>query len=348
MRILYLSYSRLENSVNAVYLRGLQQNGTTVLAYQIDRRGLAGYCQALRYGRINQAVDWVMIGYESPELVVLAKLFSRQPIIFNALCSTYERIVLARGLANRFSLKTLYYWLLDWLAVHCANLVMLESNQQLAYWQKLFRVTPAKLFRAWTGVDEGRFFYDPAVAKLPRFTVVFRGYLIPESGAEYLVEAAQYLRPEPIDIIMLANGPTLAQLQQRGAALGLTNLQFVTGYQASARLRRIMQQCHLSIGQLSAHARLTRTIPHKCYEALALGLPYLTAANAGVLELLTPGENCLTCRPADPCDLAERISWAKNHPVELARIAQQGRQLFQDRLTAKHLARALLNRLSSS
>lgn len=103
----------------------------------------------------------------------------------------------------------------------------------------------------------------------------------------------------------------------------------------------------MSLGQLGNHPRLIRTIPHKAYESLAMGLPYLTAANKGILELLKDGETCVVCNPADPNSLAEKILWAKNNWQELERIAERGHNLFIDKLAPQILAAELLESIKS-
>ena len=108
-----------------------------------------------------------------------------------------------------------------------------------------------------------------------------------------------------------------------------------------------MQKCHLSLGQLSDHIRLTRTLPHKIYETLSMNLPYLTAPSAGVLELLVSNETCILCNSADERSLAEKIVWAKNNTQEIGRIAENGYKLYQYRLRSQVLAKNLLDKVST-
>ena len=166
--------------------------------------------------------------------------------------------------------------------------------------------------------------------------------MLPEAGAEYAVRAAKILEKEDIKVVMHANDQELPKIKKLIDELRPANFQLITEFLSDIDLRNLMQKCHLSLGQLSGHPRLQRTIPHKAYESLALRLPYLTADNKGVMELLKPGENCLVCRPADPQSLAEQILWAKAHPYELEQIAENGYRLYQEKLTAKTLAGELL------
>jgi len=348
MKILYLSKSRIEYSVNAVYIKGLEQNGVNVTCFYASRKWMRSYFEAINFlKKEGQGSDIVVVGYDSPGFVVLARLFGKKKVVYNALCSVYERLIVSRNLAPRFSLRAFYYWLLDFFAVRSANLVMLESKSQMDYFKKLFLVPDKKLFRAWTGVDEDRFYLDPAIKKNDIFTVIFRGVLMPEAGGEFVVRAAKILENQPIQFIMAGDGMELNKVKNLIAELKPQNLKLITDFLSYDKLRIMMQKSHLSLGQLSNHERLERTIPHKCYESLVMGLPYLTASNTGILELLTPDETCLICNPADAKSLAEEILWAKNHPREIEMIAENGYQLYQTKLKSNILARNLLDRISA-
>ena len=71
-------------------------------------------------------------------------------------------------------------------------------------------------------------------------------------------------------------------------------------------LNEKMLSCHVSLGQLANNQRLSRTLPCKLFESLALGLPYLTGRNAGVLELLKENETCLIVESESPNELAKK------------------------------------------
>lgn len=342
--ILYLSYSKLKNSVNAVYIKGLVKNGKKIEAYEI--KSLKDFILAARLA-FGGGYEFIIVGYDSPQLVTFCRLFTRKKIIYNALCSVYERLIVARGLHPKFSLHATYYWLLDFFAVSSANLVMLETNAQIDYFAKLFKFTKSKFIRAWTGTDEDNFFYDASVNKFSTFTVLFRGALVPEAGTEYVVKTAKILESEDVKFIMLSGGLLLNKINKLIEELNPNNLELRSDLLSAEELRILMQKCHLSLGQLSDHLRLERTVPHKAYESLALKLPYLTASNRGVLELLRDGETCITCKPVDSKSLAEKVLWANNHQRELEQIAENGYRLYTENLTPQVLANRLLLAIKS-
>src|SRR3989344_5778028 len=111
MRISYFSHSRLKNSVNAVYIKGLIQNGCNLETYKTSQ-SVSGYFGILKTISSNKP-DLIMVGYDSPQLVIFCRLFTRKKIIYNALCSVYERLIISRALARPFSPRAIYYWLID-------------------------------------------------------------------------------------------------------------------------------------------------------------------------------------------------------------------------------------------
>lgn len=345
-KIIYISSTRLDYSLNSVCIKGLNENGVEVVGFYVKGGGIRGLIKtASFYLRNSSNIDAVMVGYDSPVLVVLFRLFCRKQIVYNAVLSVYERMIVSRELASRFSVKAVYYWLIDFVAVHFANLIMVETNHQSDYFKKLFKVSGKKIYRSWIGTDEDNFFYDSTIPKFNVFTVLFRGALMPEAGVEYVIKAAKILEDKNIKFIIIGGGILLGKTRELINKLKPKNLEHIADFMPHDTLRATMQMSHLSLGQFSDHDRLTRTIPHKAYESLAMKLPYLTASNTGILELLTPDKTCLTCNPADVKSLAEKILWVKDNYFMMEKIAENGYKLYQDKLRSGILAKNLLDKM---
>ncbi|MFA4872444.1 MAG: glycosyltransferase family 4 protein [Patescibacteria group bacterium] len=346
MTMLYIGFAQPHTSIDGVYLRGLRENGIEVIDYFFPQKSLARYWQILSaYFKQRHSVDIICAGYASPHVVIWLRLWSRKKIVYNALCSEYERKIISRNLASTHSVKAIYYWLLDILACWCADLIMVESAHQKAFFEKKFHVPGGKLMVAWTGTDDKKFHFDPQSKKFDDFTVLFRGRLLPEAGGDIVVKAAKILEGKGIKVLMLANGIELEKIQKLIHELQPQNLELKTEYLTEDELIALMLRCHVSLGQLSSHERLERTIPHKAYESLCLRLPYLTARNPAIIEIVKEGETCIACNPDDPEDLAEKILWFRDHPKEREEIAERGYRLYHERFTPQALAAALLNEL---
>lgn len=347
-KIIYISYTRLDYSLNAVYLNGLRQNGVELLCFKLPSKGISGHFKALKFVRENSTdSDALIVGYDSSVLAIFIRMFYWKKIVYCAVLPVYERLILSRGLATPWSPKGIYYRIIDILAFNFSDLVMVESNRQIDRINKAYFVPRKKLLRVWIGVDENNFFYDPNIEKLPVFTVIFRGALMPEAGAEFMVQAAKILEKDNINFIMLAGGMLLGEVKKTIKELGPKNLELNSNLLSYEELRMVMQKCHLSLGQLSDHPRLSRTIPHKVYESLIMKLPYLTASNKGILELVKDGETCLTCEPANAKSLADKILWIKNNYQLAENVAQNGYVFYQNEFSSIVLAKKLLDKIEA-
>lgn len=348
MKIIYISRTRLNYSLNSVYINGLQQNGIEVLRFKLPSGWPKSYLAALGFILKNgSSSDCMIVGYDSSSLAVFLRLFYPKKMIYCAVLPIYERLIVSRNLAGHFSLKRAYYWLIDFLAFRLSDLTMMESNHQIDHVSKFYFVPKKKFVRSWIGVDEEHFFFNSQAQKLSRFTVLFRGAMMPEAGAEYVIQAAKILEKEDVGFIMLGGGMLLDKMKKMVEEAQLSNLELRSDLLSYEELRTVMQKCHLSLGQLSDHVRLTRTVPHKAYETLAMKLPYMTAANKGILELLKDKETCITCIPADTDSLANKILWVKNNYSEAAIVAENGYNFFTNELKPAILAKKLLNKITN-
>lgn len=345
MRFCYINTTKTPPPRDAVYLRGLEENGCEIL-YCND--GSSTFLKKTRqivkkHQRVKNNYDILWVGYTAHTLVPLARLISRKKVIFNALGSLYEGIIISRQQAVPFSLKAAYCWLVDFLAFHCASVSLVESEAQKKWLMEKFFLQDNKLIVALTGVDDNLFSYEPNIVKSAVFTVLFRGGFLPESGIEYAIGAARILKNEDIEFRILGRGQMENKVREILASFDSKNIEWISQKLEQNELRRLTQECHLSLGQLSDHERLTRTIPHKTFESIAMRIPYLTARNKGILELLKENETCFCCNPADAQDLARKILEIKNNPVLAAQIAENAYQLYLRELTPKTLAKKVLD-----
>ncbi|PJE51038.1 MAG: hypothetical protein COV29_02065 [Candidatus Yanofskybacteria bacterium CG10_big_fil_rev_8_21_14_0_10_36_16] len=346
MTILYLNFTKNIHARDAVYLNGLKENGVKIIECIDSTPGWGKYKRLYKeIKKRNNNYDFVMVGYTGHVLVPLAKLASQKPIIFNALASLYEGIIISRSQASKLSFKSLYVWLIDFISFRLSKIVLVESNAQRIFLSKKFLLPPQKFLVTWTGVDENEFKYNPEIKKISDFTVLFRGGFLPESGIEYAIEAAEILKGEDVKFRILGSGQMENLVKQKLNSFDSKNVEWIKEKLPMKELITKMQECHLSLGQLSNHDRLKRTIPHKAFESLALKLPYLTARNEGVMELLEENKTCLACNPADPHDLAKKILWVKTHKTEVEKITETGYDLLHIKLSPCILAKKLLNNL---
>ena len=70
--------------------------------------------------------------------------------------------------------------------------------------------------------------------------------------------------------------------------------------------------------------------PFALLEAMAAGLPVVTAATGGIPEAIEHNVHGLLTRPGDSCELLEALRWALRHPEAMQTMAHQAQQQAQN------------------
>jgi len=336
------------SSRNKVYIEGLRKNSVKVLECRdLSPFFLRRYWRLLKkLWKIKNKYDVLIVGHPGHTVVPLARLISRKKIVFNALCSLSEVKFTSRNLYADQPLKRkiskVFTYLVDWLAFHSADLVLVETNEQKKALFKKFRLSPKKLKRVFTGVNSENFYFDPKIEKRGKFTVVFRGMFLPEAGVKYVLEAAKILEKHDVYFLIIGSGFLEKDIKRQIKKLKLKNLKLITKFLSCGKLREKMLSCHLSLGQFEKNKRVKRTIPHKAFESLALKLPFITGRSASVGEILENGKSCLFVNLADAKGIAKAILRLKNNKKLRQKIARKGHQFYKRNLTAKILAKGLI------
>ncbi|OGZ33178.1 MAG: hypothetical protein A2V69_01460 [Candidatus Portnoybacteria bacterium RBG_13_40_8] len=354
LTVCYFGFYEPDFSRNQVYIDGLKKNGVEVVeCNDFSKSKFLKYRNLYReHWKIRKKYDLMIVSHiwrttnlSDHFAVPFAKLISRKKIIHNAMCSNYEAAILCREVAKQGSFRAKLYWMADYLACHYASLILVETEEQKKFYIKNFKINEKKCIRMWTGANDKDFFIEP-VNKNEKFTVVLRGGLLPETGIEYVLKAAKKLEDEGVNFLILGWAKTEKiekNIEEIMRNKGPKNLKFITEYLPLENLRKTMLSHHASLGQFGNHERIERTIPHRAFESLALGLPYITAEAAGVKELLTNRVNCLFVKRANPNDLAEKILELRDSPELRKKIAENGYKLYKEKLTPKVLGEELLS-----
>ena len=348
VRICYFGTYNPAFSRNKIYIEGLRRNNIKVIECRdLSPFFLERYWKLLaKLWKIKNRYDILIVGYPGHTVVPFAKLISRKKVVFDALCSLSEVKFISRDLyANqpiKRKISEIFTYLVDWLAFHLADLVLIETDQQKKILFKKFKLSPKKCKRAFTGVDSENFYFDPKIKKRRKFTVLFRGGFLPEAGIRYILKAARILEKHNVNFLIIGSGFLEEDIKRQIKKLKLENLELNTKFLFPKKLRERMLSCHVSLGQFEKNERLKRTIPHKAFESLALKLPYVTGRAVGVEEILEDGKSCLFVNLADAKDLARAILGLKNNKSLRKKIAGEGHKFYKKNLTAEVLAKKLI------
>ena len=347
-RVCYFGIYPLRFPRDIVYLRGLEQKGVSTLPCIDSAKGWRKYWNLYQKHRLlKDEYDILFVTYLSSAAAILASLISKRPIIYNALNSTYESIVLERAECRRFSLKGIGYWCLDFLSFHGADITLVESDEQKAFIRKTFFVSESKLQRMWTSADERDFFPDPSVTQREKFTAIFRGQLAPFVGIEHVVDAARILEKEGVDVIIRGWGMLTPKVKEMIARYKLTNVTLMTEYQTAKEMRELMLSCHVSLGQFADHERAERTIANKSFETIAVGMPFITGDLAANRELFTNEKDALLVAVSSAQAIADAVIRLRDDMSLRKKLAAGGHALFLQQASVGVLGEQLLRTFSS-
>lgn len=340
MRVLFLTIMDENYSRTWTYFSSLKNSGVDCRYIKINPESIL---RDLRFAKKNnQNLRLVIvIGSASQLLTVPAVLFFRQKVFLDAGWSLFESTMVNSQRRGTLWKNVVKSYIIDFFASRFSSKIFLESDSQVKWYRRIFLTSKKKCVTLFTGLDEIDFL--PTISEVgPKdkpFTVVFRGKDNDEAGLEILAMATQMLSKQNIDFIVLS------QLKG-GRAQFSSRTQLISDYFTSKReLARFLAKGDLSLGQLSDHKRLRRTIPHKAYESAFLGIPYLTARNKGILEIFREDEEVFCFTPGSAEDLAKKISFLSVNKDLLENSARNIRFKYERELNQKLLGKKFLEEL---
>lgn len=356
--VLYFGIFDKEFSRNKVYSEGLVKNGINVIFCTDQTKGLIKYLILFKkLFSLRNSYDAMIVGYPGYIVVPFARIFSiiisvlsiskQKPIFFDAMCSFYEAQIISRDAYRGIPLRIQYVKAIDWISTRCADKVFVESNPQKEYFVNTLGVRDDKVVVVYTGVDEDKFSNRMEVAKSKDFTVLFRGRITKEAGLKYVLEAIEILRNEDIKFLIIGFGwgKAVEEFNSLLSKMKTNNLVYISKHLPNDELNNLMLSCNVSLGQFGDDERLKRTIPHKAYESLVLGLPYITSRSEGVLDIFRDRVNCIMVHGTDSKDLALKIIELKNSPALVNELISNGKKLYQESLSADKIVKPIIKLL---
>jgi glycosyltransferase involved in cell wall biosynthesis len=219
--------------------------------------------------------------------------------------------------------------------------LMLAWHRQLKTYQELVDCSVAA-----TEFSRGRFiaagFNSNKIVVKPNFVdpdpgpreqvgeyAVFAGRLAQEKGVATILEAWKYVGQD-YTLKIVGDGPLRANLEARARELGLSGLTFCGRLSREETIAAVK----------GARFQITPSLwyegfPMVIVEAFACGVPVICSRLGGMQEIVTDGCTGLHFIPGDAQDLARKVEWAWNNPVELAEMGRRARRKYETDYTAE-------------
>jgi glycosyltransferase involved in cell wall biosynthesis len=339
---------------NDVIINGLIKNKVDLFICHTELKGFLRFFDlAKKYLFSGRVFDYIVIGSSdtSRPLVILAKIISRKPVIWDAHYSLYDTIIFDRKLASQKSIKACYYWFLDWLGCVFADKILLDTDHHIDYFVKQFKINKDKFIRILVGANEEllkKNLSNIINHNENNFLISFHGNYIPLQGIEYIIEAAKILEKFPnIKFKLVGKGQTYQKIRDLAKELNIVNINFIERVPYS-EIPGLIYAAHVSLGIFGNSDKALSVIPNKIYEAMALSKPIITGDTPGIRELFEDRKNILLCRVADGEDLADKILELYNNRALLNNIGLGAFELFREKCRPEVVVKPLLDKLKSS
>jgi glycosyltransferase involved in cell wall biosynthesis len=283
--------------------------------------------------------DVMIVGYPGHLDIPVARLVAKaRPVVFNPLVSLWDTLVEDRGRFTPTSPAARLLRRIDRRAFTGADLVVADTEAQRRYFSDSFGLRADRVEVCFVGAEDRLF--RPGWQPRARFQALFVGKLIPLHGLETILEAARLLPRIPFRLI--GSG----QLEQLLAARP-ANVEWIPWVDYD-KLPVVINAAGCALGVFSTSPKAARVIPNKVYQALASGIPVVTADTHAARELLVHERDALLVPPGDPAALAAAITRLAGNELLARALGGAGRKTYESHASEKVLGRRwreLLERL---
>jgi glycosyltransferase involved in cell wall biosynthesis len=291
---------------------------------------LAGAEARLLAARPAGRFDAVVVGYPGHFDLPAARRAARgRPVLFNPLVSLFETLVEDRRRFAPHSAAARLLRAIDRGALRAADLVVADTEANARHLAALAGLPPGRVATCFVGAEERIF--SPARRPSPHFEAVFVGKLIPLHGVETILAAAR-LAPD-LSFRMVGSGQLDALLADRPA-----NVDWVD-WVAYERLPVELARAGCALGIFGTSPKAARVIPNKAYQALACGVPLVTADTPAARELLRDGESALLVPAGDETALAGAVRRLATEPGLAEHVAAGGLAAYREQASEAVLGR---------
>lgn len=275
------------------------------------------------------------------------------PVLFDPLVSRWDTQVGDLGRVRAGSVTEARLRMSDRTSLRMADLVLCDTWEHGDFLSTEYGLPRRKLARVPVGADHAAFALGAARVEAPPsprdgVDVVFIGSFLPLHGVHVIVEAATLLErrhgPGFARFTLIGGGMTAPFVDREVAARGLRSVRRVwrTPY---AQAIDALSRADIALGIFGTTAKAGRVVPHKVYQALAVGVPLVSRRSRAMAEFFREEEEFLGVPEGDPAALAAAVERLAGDPALRLRLSAAGRAAALDRGSPERIAPALLEAL---
>jgi glycosyltransferase involved in cell wall biosynthesis len=353
VRILYFGTYERDYPRNAQVIAALRGAGVEVSEHHVSvwerstHKWRAGAGTATRlalaearlFRRPREDFDALIVGYPGHfDLAAARRVAAGRPVVFNPLVSLYDTFVEDRRRFGPGSPAGRVLKAIDCRALRAADLVVADTEANAEFLAGLGGLPPEKVVVCFVGAEERIF--SPGWQPEQPFEALFIGKLIPLHGVATVLQAAR-LAPD-LRFRIIGSGQLEPLLRQHPP--NVEHLPWVEYEQ----LPRELHRAGCALGVFGTSEKASRVIPNKVFQALACGVPVITADTPAARELLAHGESAQLVTPGNAPALAKAVRRLAEDPALAQRLAEGGLRAYRARASERILGerwRALIEGL---
>jgi glycosyltransferase involved in cell wall biosynthesis len=344
LRVLYFGTYERDYPRNAQVVAALRDARVDVIERHVSvwersthkwRAGaMAGARLALAEGRLFRRpdvdFDALIVGYPGHlDLPAARHVADGRPVVFNPLVSLYDTFVTDRRRFGPSSPAARALRAIDRRALRAADLIVADTGANAEFLAELAELPRERVEVCLVGAEERVF--SPGWKPEQPFEALFVGKLIPLHGIATVLEAARIAS----DVRFKVVGSGQLQPLLRELPANVEHVAWVKYEQLPQELRR----AGCALGVFGTSEKAGRVIPNKVFQALACGVPVITAETAAARELLADEESALLVPPGDPHALAAAVRRFAEDPPLARRVAAGGLDAYRARASEQFLGK---------
>jgi glycosyltransferase involved in cell wall biosynthesis len=309
MKICYFGDYQITGRTKVLRL-ALEKKGIEIIDCHSEKKGIAFYSDLWKKVRaLQNDFDVLFIGNSGPSnfLPLFAQCVTSKPIVWEPMFSIYDNYVFDRKVAPRWSIKALYYFIMDYVGCRASDVIILDTHANGTYFVETFHADKTKIARVLIGADTGVFYPMEREKEHALFEVEYHGKYIPVQGIDVIVRAAKLLEDDPhIHVTMIGNGQMYKETVKLAETLNVSNITFLP-FMPVDELRPYIARADVCFGLIGDVPRVHRAIPNKLYEAAAMQRVTINADTVALREVFTPGEDVIVVPPGNVQAVADAI-----------------------------------------
>ena len=164
-------------------------------------------------------------------------------------------------------------------------MIIKESNAEIDYFSKQFKVDTKKFRRVFISADESKFPVCEFKESHESFVVLYHGTFIPHHGTEVIIKAAKILSDKN-DIIfkLCGDGITKTTTEKLARKYNLNNLKFLGWVKFEELLENIMQS-DVCLGIFGDISKASYGVTNKNYQILCSQKPLISRESPAMMEM---------------------------------------------------------------